>query len=170
MSKHVARAIAIVALVGAASTSGLAQSRAIVTVADYERAERFLNYNTNPLVSDGPVRANWLPDDRFWYRNQTAAGFEFVLVDPDRATKTPAFDHAAIAGTLTTAMGKTVTAAQLPFQTITFDAGLQSFSFDNEKQRWTCDVRGKACTAADRPESARNSVLSPDRKHAAFIR
>ena len=162
--------VAIAVLFAASTLTGSAQTRATVTVADYERAEKFLNYNTNPLVSNGSVRANWLPDDRFWYRNQTAAGNEFILVDPARATRAPAFDHAAIAATLTTAMGKTVTAAQLPFQTITFDAGQQSFSFDNEKQRWTCDVRGKACTAADRPESARNSVLSPDRKLAAFIR
>ena len=48
---------------------GSAQSRATVTVEDYQRAEKFMNYNTTPLVSNGPVRATWLPGDRFWYRN-----------------------------------------------------------------------------------------------------
>ena len=87
MSKHVARAIAIAVLFGAASASGLAQSRATVTVDDYQRAEKFLNYNTTPLVSNGPVRATWLPGDRFWYRNQTARGCEFVLVDAGKAPR-----------------------------------------------------------------------------------
>ena len=36
---------------------GSAQSRATVTVDDYARAEKFLGYNTDPLVSNGPVRA-----------------------------------------------------------------------------------------------------------------
>src|SRR5687767_9834022 len=170
MSTYVARAIAIAVLFGAASASGLAQSRATVTVADYERAERFLNYNTNPLVTNGPVRANWLPDDRFWYRNQTARGFEFVLVDAAKATKTPAFDHPAVAAALTTAMGTTVTADRLPFQQITFAADSQSFSFDSDLKRWTCDVSGKQCSGAERPASTRNSVMSPDGKVAAFIR
>ena len=170
MVKRRAHLVLAAAAFACAVLPGSAQTRATVTVADYERAEKFLNYNTNPLVSNGAVRANWLPDDRFWYRNQTAAGYEFVLVDPATATKLPAFDHTAVAAALTPAMGKTVTAAQLPFQTVTFAADMQSFSFDNEKQRWTCDVRGQACTSADRPETARNSVLSPDRTLAAFIR
>src|SRR5687767_15608715 len=126
MSTHVARAIAIAVLVGAGSAPGLAQSRATVTVADYERAEKFLNYNVNPLVTSGPVRANWLPGDRFWYRNQTARGFEFFLVDAAKATKTPACEHAAVAAALSTAMGTTATADQLAFQQITFSADAQS--------------------------------------------
>ena len=162
--------LSIAAVVVASTLTGAAQTRATVTVADYERAEKFLNYNVNPLVSSGTVRANWLPDDRFWYRNQTPAGYEFVLVDPARATKTPAFNHAAVATALTTAMGKTVTAAQLPFQAITFAGDLQSFWFDSDDTRWTCDTRGTKCTSAARPRALRNSVLSPDGKLAAFIR
>ena len=162
-------AIAIVCFV-AAELPGSAQTRASVTVADYERAEKFLNYNTNLLVSNGPVRANWLADNRFWYRNQTADGYEFVLVDAAKATKTAAFNHAGVANALTMAMGKAVTAPRLPFQAITFAADLQSFTFDDDDKRWTCDVRGTKCASADRPRTLRNSVLSPDGTHAAFIR
>src|SRR5204863_6438506 len=36
-------------------------------------------------------------------------------------------------------------------------------------RQWTCDVNGAACAAAGRNQPA-NSVLSPDRKRAAFIR
>jgi dipeptidyl aminopeptidase/acylaminoacyl peptidase len=170
MVKSYARLCIVVSVCASAVVSGSAQTRATVTVADYERAEKFLNYNTTPLVSNGAVRANWLPDDRFWYRNQTAAGYEFLLVDAAKATKAPAFNHAAVATALTAAMGKPITATQLPFQIITMAADLQSFTFDSDRLQWSCDVRGSKCTSTDRPESTRNAVLSPDRQRAAFIR
>ncbi len=108
------------ALITAMTLPGAAQSRATVTAADYARAEQYLAYNTTPLVSNGPVQANWLPNDRFWYRNVTVSGSEFVLVDAARATKGPAFIHAAIAATLATAMGRPVSAGHLPFMQLTF--------------------------------------------------
>ena len=158
------------ALIAAMSLPGAAQSRATVTTADYARAERFLGYNTTPLVANGPVQANWLADDRFWYRNVTAAGSEFILVDAAKATKAPAFNHAAVAATLTTALGEPVTATRLPFTQITLAADARSFSFDNENKRWTCDVGGAVCTSADRPARLANSITSPDGKLAAFIK
>lgn len=58
-----------------------------LTAADYARAERFMTHNTTPLVFRGEVRPTFLQDDRFWYRNATEHGVEFVLVDPARAAK-----------------------------------------------------------------------------------
>src|SRR6186997_2076510 len=119
------------AIIFAATVPGSAQARATVTVADYQRAEKFMNYNTTPLVSNGPVRATWLPGDRFWYRNTNATGSEFFLVDAVKGTKAPAFNHAAVAAALTTAMGKPVNVTQLPFAQITLAADSLSFSFDS---------------------------------------
>lgn len=170
MVQHYARPWLIAIAFACAVVPGAAQTRTIVTVADYERAEKFLNYNTNPLVANGAVRANWLPGDRFWYRNQTATGHEFILVDAAKATRAPAFDHAAVATALTTVMGKPVTASRFPFQQITFAADGQAFWFDSDSKRWTCDVRGKQCAGEDRPAPVANSVRSPDGKLAAFLR
>jgi dipeptidyl aminopeptidase/acylaminoacyl peptidase len=164
------RLIAIAAICFALTLPGAAQTRATVTADDYARAEKFLNYNTTPLVSNGPVRANWLPGDRFWYRNTTANGAEFFLVDAAKASKTPLFDHAAVAAALSTAMGKPVTASRLPFTQITLATDSTTFSFDAADTRWTCDVSGKSCTSVERPAPVRDSVLSPDGKQAAFIR
>src|SRR5262245_19521407 len=58
-----------------------------LTAADYARAERFMTYNTTPLVLHSGVRANWLPDDRFWYRVTTERGSEAVLVDAKSASR-----------------------------------------------------------------------------------
>src|SRR5437867_12394862 len=58
-----------------------------LTTADYARAERFMTYNTTPLVLHSGVRPAWLPDDRFWYRTTTENGDEAVLVDAPRASR-----------------------------------------------------------------------------------
>ena len=55
---------------------------AALTAADYARAEKFMGYNTTPLVLHSGVHATWLPDDRFWYRTTTEKGREAVLIDP----------------------------------------------------------------------------------------
>ncbi|HMA38864.1 MAG TPA: hypothetical protein VKP10_02240, partial [Gemmatimonadales bacterium] len=87
----------------AATTPVLAQQPRALTADDYARAERFLGYNTNPLVAGATVRPGWLAADRFWYLNTTADGVEYVLVDPARRTRAPAFDHARIAAALSRA-------------------------------------------------------------------
>src|ERR1043166_671361 len=92
-------------LLGAGVAPAGAQAPRQLTAADYDRAVRMLGPSLNPLVIGGSVTANWLADDRFWYRNQTAAGYEFVLLDPARRTRAPAFDHAALAAALSTATG-----------------------------------------------------------------
>ncbi len=53
----------------------------VLTAADYARAEKMLSYNTTPLVDYAGLRANWLADNRLWYRNTTAAENEFVLIN-----------------------------------------------------------------------------------------
>ena len=69
------------------ASTALAQPPRQLTSADYARAEKFMSYNTTPLVLHSGVRATWLPDDRFWYRTTTEKGSEAVLVDPSRATR-----------------------------------------------------------------------------------
>ncbi len=60
-----------------------------LTADDYARAERFMGYNTTPLVLHAAGRANWLPDDKFWYRTTTENGNETVLVDATTGSKSP---------------------------------------------------------------------------------
>ena len=96
----------------------LAQSPRQLTADDYRQAEKFVGYNTNPLVLNAGVRPNWLPDGRFWYRTLRAVGPEFVLVDPAARTKGPAFDHDRLATALSAAAGRAYERAKLPFLSI----------------------------------------------------
>lgn len=70
-----------VALLLAAVLAAPLSAQRAFTADDYARAERFLSYNTAPLVYRADVRPTGLPDGRFWYRNTLPEGHEFVLVD-----------------------------------------------------------------------------------------
>ncbi len=153
------------------ATLAVQQPRAFTTD-DYARAERFMGYNTTPLVYGAAVRPTWLPDERFWYRNATPQGSEFVLVDPMRRTRERAFDHAKIAAALSRMANATYDAWHLPFTRFDFTPDQGSISFDVGQRRWTCDLQGAQCAASSRRQDAgpRNSVTSPDGKRAVFIR
>jgi dipeptidyl-peptidase-4 len=65
------------------------QTPSAVTAADYARAESFLAPAVTGLVVGGSVAANWLADERFWYRTVLADGStQTILIDPARKTRT----------------------------------------------------------------------------------
>ncbi len=155
-------------------------SRPRLTADDYARAERWMGYNTLPLVFRTTVRPNWLAEDRFWYRVTVPGGAEFVLVDPARATREPAFDHTAVAASLSKATGESYTAFTLPFQQVEFAPDVKSVMFTARDRRWTCERQSGSCTstAAPPPEGTRRpfgapataQVHSPDGTRAVFTR
>jgi dipeptidyl aminopeptidase/acylaminoacyl peptidase len=184
---------AILAVCIAGVLSAAAQQPHALTAADYARAEKFLAANVTPLVIGGSALPNWLPDERFWYRSTTAAGSEFILVDPAKQTRAPAFDHAKLAAALSAAAGATYDPHQLPFQSIEISADGTTVSFNVGERRWSCDVQGAKCAAAGGaagvrgagaggrgggrggrggggPGGAGNAVTSPDGKLATYIR
>src|SRR5260370_2831592 len=163
----------------------LASAQRVFTTADYARAEKFMTYNTSSLVFQNSVRPTWLPNDRFWYRNTLADGAEFVLVDPVRGTRLPAFDHAKLAVTLSKAAGAGYGAHALPFQEIEFSADGGSVTFSAASKKWKWDVGGEECISGGAAANGggrgrggrgggfgplRNDAQSPDKKNIAFIR
>jgi len=73
------------------AVSLLAQQRSntagSLTASDYARAEKFMTWNTTPLVYRTGVRPTWMEGDRFWYRVTTPAGSVSLVVDPEKRTK-----------------------------------------------------------------------------------
>src|SRR5258708_34018643 len=82
------RALTLLFGVLLSATVAAQQSQPTLTADDYARAERFMSYNTSPLVLHGGVRATWISDNRFWYRTTGDKGAEAWLVDATAATKT----------------------------------------------------------------------------------
>jgi len=148
-------------------STAMAQQKAL-TSADYARAEKFMGYNVNPLVSHN-IQPAWLPDGRFWYRDASADGAEFIVFDPVKQIREPAFDHEKLAAALSKAAGKSYSKTHLPFARFEYSADGKSILFAIAGKRWSCDSAGSSCAelaGAERP----NEVLSPDKKRAAFIR
>src|SRR5207247_2340257 len=160
----------VVLLILAGVTSLSAQQPPVVTADDYAHAERFLGYNTTPLVFGIGVRPTWLANGRFWYRIAIPQGFEYVLVDPAKRTRGRVFDHAALAAALSRAADTTFDAFHLPFTQFDLAADGKSVGFDALTRRWTCDLPATRCSTAPRREPLRTAVYSPDSTRAAFIR
>ena len=149
------------------------QNPPALTTADYAHAEQFMGYNTTPLVFGTTGRAGWMADGRFWYRVVRQDGPEFVIVDPSKGgARTPAFDRTKLAAGLSEALvaggGKAVEGSRLPFQTIDLSADNKTISFTASVKRWKCTLADYKCATDSKPQT--DSVLSPDKKRAAFIR
>jgi dipeptidyl-peptidase 4 len=166
------------------TTSGMAQGRQLTTE-DYARAEKFMGYNVSSLVYHGVARPMWMVDGRFWYRDNGPDGITFMVVDPVKGTKTPAFDQAKLAAALTKATdGQMKADAQhLVISEIAFSDGDKTVVVGNGSRKFRCDLSGVgACTEVIEPgakasgEQANGAQdrgrgeLSPDKRKAAFIR
>src|SRR5437899_4513397 len=89
MSHHPRRALTLFFGVLLSATVAAQQSPPVaLTAADYARAERFMSYNTAPLVLHSAGRPTWTSDNRFWYRTTGEKGPEAWMVDAATATKT----------------------------------------------------------------------------------
>src|ERR1700679_355297 len=120
----------------ASATSVNAQQGAALTAKDYEHAESFLTYNTEPFIDNGPVRANLMPGDSFWYRNLYPKGSEFILFNPTKKTVSAAFDHQKLAAALSAANGNKYEGLMLPFQTFNYSADGKFITFRAAERQW----------------------------------
>ena len=140
---------------------------------DYHRAERLLPWNTSRLVSGDSVRPQWYPDgNRFWYRNKTASGAEYVLIDPVRNLRGLVFDNARLAAAMSTARDTAYDPNRLPFASFKFTNDGQNereIEFTANKKRFVCDITGYRCVVSDTLPSEVPYLLSPDKKSEAFI-
>jgi dipeptidyl aminopeptidase/acylaminoacyl peptidase len=130
---------------------------------DYRRAERFLNWHASDLIAGDQVSPEWLPDgNRFWYRNKTGSGSEFVLVDPARNTKGLVFDHARLAAAMSLANDTAYEPHKLPFEAFEFINGERGIEFNARRKRFQCDIVGYTCTVGDTIPDRGAYVANPD--------
>src|SRR5436853_5787285 len=134
--------LSIAFVITSIGSSASAQTRSLTTQ-DYQHAEEFLSYNTNPYIDRGGVNPNWLPGDKFWYRVLTPQGSEFVMVDPVKGTKTAAFDQQKLAAVISKETGKTYTAPMLPFQSFSYSPDGNAIILRAEGKQWIYDLEKK---------------------------
>jgi dipeptidyl aminopeptidase/acylaminoacyl peptidase/uncharacterized protein (DUF885 family) len=100
------------------------------------------------LVFQLRITPHWFGhDSRFWYRNDRRGGArEFIVVDAEKATREPAFDHSRLAAGLSKAMAGSYQAERLPFDEITFVDGQNALQFVIHDQSWKCDLATYECS------------------------
>jgi dipeptidyl aminopeptidase/acylaminoacyl peptidase len=116
--------------------------------ADYERGLSLQEKYRN-LVVHLPDAVEWIEGpvgtERFVYRRTISGGHEFVLVDAEKQTRQPAFDHVRLAAALTKALGEPVKPEVLPFDRFHMEANGAALEFERGKQRWRCDLAAYTC-------------------------
>jgi dipeptidyl-peptidase 4 len=164
--------------------AGLAQHPRQYTDQDYANAERFMPYNMNPLAFKGQVKAQSLDDGRFWYKAVDDSGITYMVVDPAKRARGPAFDQQKVAAAINAASrgGLKVEARHLLLSDLAFSDGGRTLNFRGYGNSYRCDLGGTPLSCAeiaseehDRPEAGHSEehppmTLSPDKKLGAFIR
>jgi len=167
-------ALATLLLSGAAAQALGAQTapQAAMSGARYTQAERFLSQNLGPQLYRAEANPVWGegPSDAFWYRTRVPGGFEFIAVDPDQGTRSPAFNQAAVAAALSVATGESFEALALPFPSFSWTDGGTAIQFSYQDGLWQCDTTGRACARIGAAPAVGGGVLSPDGRHVAFRR
>ena len=140
------------------------------TLEDYQRAERFLPGNLRHHFFPADVTPHWIEKtDRFWYRKLGPKGPDFILVDAEQNTSTPAFDQARLATALAQASKQAYSATDLPFSDFEFVEDSKAIRFSVDDGRWTCTLATYECRA-EKPNPERpNETVSPDKRWAAYV-
>lgn len=125
MKPHSAIVLLILVAVGIRAPLTQAQASATeqLTRETYDRANQMRSGILLPKLKNGFVVPHWIGQrDEFWYKRETAKGYEFVRVDAASGHARPAFDHEKLAHTLSTLTGIQVSVDKLPFDSFEFNA------------------------------------------------
>src|SRR5919198_5821461 len=106
------------------------------------------------------ITPHWLQNGNgFWYRNDLRADSkEFILVDAERGTRRPAFDHSRLAAALSKAAGAQYEAERLPFDSIEFEDDATEIRFNAGDQSWACNLKSYECKRVQAAEKKENAT------------
>lgn len=146
-------------------------SEHVVTLEDYQRAERMLAQNMAPLLV-GEIRAHyWQADDRLIIRQRAEAGSEYLLVNVEQQRVSPLFDSEVFAGALQAlsadAKAGEMAGNDLNLSELSLAATTLRFGFAGDDFEVDLD---DLSTMRLLPAPPAHEMLSPDGTRAAFIR
>ena len=142
----------------------------------YQQAQQIVQgMLTNKLVKNSAVFPHWISSkdikdgNFFWYQRDTEKGREFRLVNASTGENMPAFDHKALADTLSIKMGARVCPQDLPLSNLTINLYPLKINFQVEGKSWLFEADKRACFQVK--SSLQNiGTVSPDGKKSVFVR
>ncbi len=150
----------------------------------YKLADEYW-HKYNAKYYKGDIKPHWINNTHsLWYKTKTAEGIHFILIDADKKTKQPAFDHQKLAQALSAATQQKVDPRQLPFGEISFTEDLNEITFQWKDIAYTYSRKKNKISNQKPTEHRRNSgywgsvdqenrtgsTFSPDKKKEAYIR
>jgi dipeptidyl-peptidase-4 len=168
----------VCAAIALTCVAALAQQPRQYTDQDYANAEKFMAYNVNPLAYKGQVNAQWLDDDRFWYREVDENSTNYVMVDAATGSRRPLFDSAKLAAALKPLAPKApqFDARHLQISDISLSDADHTIRFTMHGATYKCSLGAPSdsCRSISgetaQPGKLPPMNLSPDHKRGAFIR
>ncbi|TWT36587.1 Prolyl tripeptidyl peptidase precursor [Posidoniimonas corsicana] len=139
-------------------------------------------------VYKASIEPHWLADSSmFWYRNELPEGVrEYVLIDAEKNSRQPAFDHQRLASAISEATQTEVTPDKLDLAGVELTPELDAMRFSFGGDRYRCDLQSYELTSSDvaEPDEGDNRqrgwrgrrggpnerAVSPDGKWEAFVR
>ena len=164
-------------------SGGVAAQGRTLDANDYAQAERFMTYNTTPLVDHAVQKVHWLDADHFWYRDHDAGADHFLRMTASTGARVPLFDQVKLATALARVLNQAVDANQLPVTGYSVQADGR-LDIAIKGKHYLCDLREQGECVGDKSAEVAGAVgdagesgvgrepgvLSPDKKSAAFIR
>lgn len=118
----------------------------VYTAEDYHNAERWMGYNTQPLVDHTVSGINYLPDGRVFYRERNGTEKTYLIADPAKGTNAPAFDTAKLALALGKTSGHAFDAKNLGITSYTPETA-GSFAVEVQGETYHCNAEGTICSS-----------------------
>ena len=135
---------------------------------EYDRASQFFNRNAESFTSGTSVNPNWISGNEFWYKNQVFGGHEFILIDINKRSRKPVFDHKKLAIALSNAKDTTYNAEKLPFQDIEFVGKNKIKFYVKKNESWIVNITDYSISGPDSVKKVTNEIYSPDRSQVAY--
>ncbi|MBB4633880.1 S9 family peptidase [Sphingosinicella soli] len=156
---------------GSIDQIGMKERPPVLSRADFDRAALFYPDAVRNLVLNAAPVPNWIEGtDRFWYLHQMPDGFRFVTVDAATGAAEPAFNHEAVARTLSLELGRQVSPGHLPFTSIRYSPGQNTIVFSAGEKTFECSRDAAFCNTAKDAVADPAAAVSPDGKRSVFMR
>lgn len=148
----------------------------------YQRADSFGQRYTNKYYYGVNEIAPVGGTSSFWYSTRTPRGTEFFLINPEKKTLLPAFNHERLAEAIAAETGQPTDAWKLPFRRITLGKEGDSIRFNINDEDYAASLTdykvvkkrynnsGNRYWGAVHTEKGTGKTPSPDGKKEAFIR
>jgi len=132
------RLFAFVIVIGLAT---LVRGQERVTGANYPLAQKFNSQFVSQHVQVATVTPTWIGNtDVFWYSTRNPTGTKYWKVDPSKRTKTPLFDHVALAAALSEATKKPLDAETLRLENLSVSSDSKKLTLTSNGTRFEYDL------------------------------